>query len=157
MKGGLFAKPRKLSRGTAKRMSEADFLAWQANLKGDKQPGEKLAPVAKPSKYRNRKCEHEGMTFDSKRELKRWLELRLRERAGEIRDLQRQVPFVLADRVDLGEKRIKPALRYYADFVYVETATGDKVVEDAKGKVVPEYRTKKHLMASVHKLIIREV
>lgn len=110
----------------------------------------------KTPKYRNRKADHGGMVFDSERERDRWLALSVLARAGKIRDLQRQVVFELAPSVDLGEKRRKPALRYKADFAYLDEA-GNKVVEDAKGMVTPEYRIKKHLMMSVHGILVREV
>ncbi len=37
----------------------------------------------------------DGERFDSTREMARWRELQLRERAGEIQDLQRQVTYLL--------------------------------------------------------------
>ena len=114
------------------------------------------AKQEKRSKYRNKKAEHAGMTFDSARELARWLELLALEKAGRIRNLKRQVTFELAPSVDLGEKRRKPALRYQADFTY-ESEAGGRVVEDAKGMQTKEYRIKKHLMMSVHGILIREV
>jgi hypothetical protein len=174
MRGGLFSKHPKRSRGPrAKggRWSEAEFAAWSANqaarparTESPLEPGEKLVPEPRKSKFKNKVCFHNGERFDSQRELKYWLHLQQRERAGEIRDLQRQVPFVLAERVDLGEKRIKPAMRYYADYVYVVVTAvlpyevpGERVVADAKGKQTPGYRDRKHLMADKHKIIIREV
>jgi branched-subunit amino acid transport protein len=106
-------------------------------------------------KYRNRKVARDGLSFDSQREADRWAELILLERAGEITDLRRQVPFVLAQAVRLG-KRVKPALRYVADAVYT-TADGRVVVEDAKGVRTAVYRIKQHLMATVHGIEIVEV
>lgn len=46
-------------------------------------------------KYHNRKTVLDGMTFDSAAEAARWRELTLLEKAGHIRDLQRQVPIEL--------------------------------------------------------------
>jgi hypothetical protein len=37
---------------------------------------------------------------------------------------------------------------YRADFVYLETATGEQVIEDVKGMITPEYRIKAKLMAA---------
>ena len=74
------------------------------------------------NKHRAVKREYNGMTFDSGRELRRWQELELMQRAGEIMHLVRQVPFELAPSVVLGGRR-KPAIRYVADFAYW-TATG---------------------------------
>ena len=47
------------------------------------------------NKFNAIKTTIEGITFDSKREARRWQELKLLERAGEIERLERQVPFSL--------------------------------------------------------------
>ncbi|RYY79950.1 MAG: DUF1064 domain-containing protein [Moraxellaceae bacterium] len=112
---------------------------------------------AKPSKYKNQKIEIDGHTFDSKKEGKHYQGLKLLERTGQIQDLQLQVVFVLVDSVVLDGRK-KPAMRYIADFVYFKD--GLKIVEDVKSKAtrrLPAYRQKKHLMASVHGIEIREV
>jgi Protein of unknown function (DUF1064) len=104
----------------------------------------------KKSKYGNRKVEFEGQVFDSKKELARWLQLRMRVLAGEITDLRRQVEYVL--KVE-GEK----VCIYWADFVYIEN--GVEIVEDVKSKItrtLPVYRLKKKLMKSIFKIEIKE-
>ena len=79
------------------------------------------------------------------------------QRAGKIAGLTREVPFVLAPGVKIeGEKRARPALRYFCDFLYT-TADGRMVAEDAKGVSTPLYRAKKHLLATVHGIHVREV
>jgi hypothetical protein len=45
------------------------------------------------SKYKAKKTVVDGITFDSQKEAQRWCELRLLEKAGVIKNLQRQVPF----------------------------------------------------------------
>lgn len=112
--------------------------------------------ISKKPKYGNQKIEVHGVKFDSKREAGRYVELKMMQSAGEIYGLQLQVPFVLAPSVKLDGKN-KPALRYFADFVYFKTGTNEKTVEDAKGKVTDVYRIKKHLMKSVHNIEIKEV
>lgn len=111
------------------------------------------------SKYGARKVTSGGIKHDSLKEADRWRALEQLARAGQIRDLQRQVPFVLAPAVRLdGEPRKKPALRYVADFTYM--LDGRLVVEDAKSpptRKLPAYRIKKHLMATVHGIHILEV
>ena len=104
------------------------------------------------SKYRNVKCEHQGQQYDSKRERDRHIDLLLLERAGQITDLRRQVAYELAPRVKLGS-RWKPALRYIADFVFVENGT--QITEDSKGAITREFRIKQHLLATVHGIQIR--
>ena len=99
---------------------------------------------ARPSKYRNQRCEHEGVTFDSRRERDRWVVLRRELAAGLISELERQVAFVLAEPVVINGRK-KPALRYVADFVYERD--GKTVIEDVKGVITAEYRIKRHLMA----------
>ncbi|MCG4607161.1 hypothetical protein L0O74_12605, partial [Bifidobacterium longum] len=57
-----------------------------------------------------------------------------------------------------GEKRAKPALRYFADFTYLKD--GVQVVEDVKSvatRKLASYRSKKHMMKSVHDIDISEV
>lgn len=112
-----------------------------------------------PAKYRNEKVEVAGIKHDSMKEARRWGELRLLERAGDITELRRQVSFELAPAVHLaGEKRKKPALRYVADFTYMRA--GQLVVEDAKSaptRKLPAYRIKRHLMKTVLNLDIMEV
>lgn len=108
------------------------------------------------AKYRNTKVEVDGQKFDSKKEAARWQKLQLLEAAGHIQDLRRQVAFELAPAVVLDGRK-KPALRYFADLVYMED--GLLVVEDVKSEITrknPVHRIKKHLMATVHKIFIKE-
>lgn len=109
------------------------------------------------NKYRNRKVQTFDGTFDSLKEARRWQELKLMQRAGEIYDLQRQVPYVLIPtQKDKDGKVIERQTKYIADFVY-----RDKdyrlVVEDTKGMKTDVYKIKKKLMLYRHGIIIREV
>lgn len=108
-------------------------------------------PIEKPSKYRNVKHECEGITFDSKREAGRYLELRLAQKAGRIRGLKLQYVFpIVIDGVRICD--------YQADFVYEETQNGQwvRVVEDCKGVRTDVYRIKRKLMLAVHGVKVRE-
>lgn len=98
-------------------------------------------------KYGNRKVETEDGTFDSVKEYSRWQELKLMERAGEIYELQRQVPFVVipAQRDENG-KLVEREVRYVADFTYREKCGNRLVVEDTKGMKTKEYIIKRKLM-----------
>jgi hypothetical protein len=100
-------------------------------------------PEAK-SKYRSRKKEVDGILFDSKREAAAYVQLRAMEQAGEIRDLRRQVKFVLLDgfRTDDGEKVREMA--YFADFVFTDKDGTERVV-DVKGMRTEVYRLKRKL------------
>lgn len=106
------------------------------------------------SKYRNTKCTVDGESYRSKREAQRHRTLMVMQRGGLIADLQREVPFVLAQSVRFAAKRATPALRYFADFVY--TQDGQRVVEDCKGLRTEGYRIKRHLMLALHGIEILE-
>lgn len=93
------------------------------------------------SKYGNRKTEVDGITFDSAKEARRWSELRLLERAGQINALQRQVAYPLI----VNGKKI---CTYVCDFEYMDRL-GNQIVEDVKSPATrgePVYRLKKKLM-----------
>lgn len=110
------------------------------------------------SKYHAVKCELNGEHFDSLREMRRWQELKILERAGEIHDVMRQVPFELipAQRDPDTCKVIEHSVVYRADFCYT-TKEGKFVVEDAKGMRTPAYVIKRKLMLYVHRIRITEV
>lgn len=83
------------------------------------------------NKYGANKIHVDGMTFDSKAEYRRWCELKLLERTGEITELKRQVPFEIVPKYRYQTGEIQRALHYIADFTYKEN--GRLVVEDVKG------------------------
>jgi hypothetical protein len=96
------------------------------------------------------------LQFDSKAEAKRYGQLVLLQKAGEIAGLVLQVPFELAKSVKFaGSARAKPALRYVADFVYTDVAAGKIVVEDCKGVITEGFQIKRHLMLAVHGIDVR--
>lgn len=124
-----------------------------------KQYGGGRKTAVKRNKYNAVKIEKDGMKFDSQKEYKRYIELTAQMQRGEIQDLQCQVKFELAPKVKIaGEKRAKPALRYFADFTYL--SNGQLIVEDVKSAVtrkLASFRNKKHLMKTVHDIDIKEV
>lgn len=106
------------------------------------------------SKYGNIKTTtSDGITHDSMKEANRWCELKLLERAGKIRLLQRQIKFELIPKQE-GER----AVFYVADFTYIED---DKfVVEDVKSPATRKkesYIIKRKLMLWVHGIKIKEI
>lgn len=108
------------------------------------------------AKYHNRKTTVDGIVFDSAKEARRYQELVLLQRAGEISDLQRQVPFVLIpSQVDEDGKVIERPVRYVADFAYKEN--GVYTVEDAKGVRTKEYVIKRKLMFQKYGIRVKEV
>lgn len=110
------------------------------------------------SKYGNRKTYVGEILFDSAHEAKRYTELKLMERAGEIRELRLQVPYELIPQLkDENGKVVYRATHYVADFVYVDARTGRTVVEDAKGYVTDAYRLKRKMMMWIYDIRIVEV
>ncbi|WP_213761960.1 DUF1064 domain-containing protein [Caballeronia sp. dw_19] len=121
-------------------------------------------PVAlaakKPAKYRNTKCEHDGIKFDSQKERSRWFHLIQQQAAGIIRDLQLQVAFVLTERRQRDDGTWERASKYVADFVYIVVATGKQVVEDVKSVATRKNRTyiqKRKLMLEKHGITVKEI
>lgn len=114
-------------------------------------PAEYKAIKPERAKYRNTRCTHEGIRFDSLKERNRWLELQILERDGQITKLERQISFPIV----INNLLI---CRYVADFTYIEK--GENITEDVKSKFtrkLPEYRLKNKLMKAVHGIDIREV
>lgn len=122
------------------------------------------------AKYKNEKITVDGETFDSRKEFHRYKELLILERAGKIKNLQRQVKFELVPpqyesvercsqktgrRLQDGKKRIEPGVYYIADFVYT-LMDGSTVVEDTKGFRTDAYIIKRKLMLHVHGIRILE-
>lgn len=108
------------------------------------------------NKYGAKKTVINGITFDSKREGARYLELMALHAAGEIAGLTLQVPFEFAKAVKYeGAKRTKPALRYVADFVYSDVLTGQIIVEDVKGFQTEAFKIKRHLMKAILNIEIK--
>jgi Protein of unknown function (DUF1064) len=113
-------------------------------------------PDAKPPKYGNRKTVVNGITFDSVREAKRWGELLILQRIGEIRDLDRQQPIFMFGEKDAIRTPTGKMAKYVADFVYTDCKTGAWTIEDAKGFRTPEYKLKRAILAAMG-LTIKEV
>ena len=98
---------------------------------------------AKTNKYNAKKVSVDGIEFDSKKEARRYQELLLLQKAGEIYMLERQKVYELLpaqrepDTVGkrgcvIKGKLLERAVEYVADFVYTDK-NGKTVVEDVKG------------------------
>jgi hypothetical protein len=116
------------------------------------------------NKYKNRFTECDGKMFHSKREAKRYNDLKIMEKAGLIRNLQLQkkYDFVLSGLSASDRNYHKPLkyttasgkgnrnVGYIADFVYERLHSNGShyeiVVEDCKGFHTPVYKLKKALM-----------
>lgn len=122
------------------------------------------------SKYKNKKIRYNEYVFDSKTELKRYIELLKMQENGEISNLERQVPFILipafyeqipqysktGKRLKDKKKLVEREVTYKADFVYIDNKTGEQIVEDTKGFKTAEYIVKRKLMLYIYGIRIKE-
>lgn len=127
------------------------------------------------TKYKNTIITIGSKVFDSKKESKRWQELCLLQRAGQITDLQRQVKFVLiptqyekfpryskktGKRLKDGIRTLEQECSYVADHVYKDI-NGKLHVEDVKGYkgggAYAVFSIKRKLMLYVHGIVVEEV
>lgn len=104
----------------------------------------------KKSKYHNIPTEVDGIKFDSKRESRRYLELKAMEKAGLINDLELQKRFELIPGYELNGKKIR-AITYVADFYYFDQEKSEWVIEDVKSKATTTdvYKIKKKLVGYI--------
>ena len=121
------------------------------------------------NKYQNHKAIVDGITFDSRREARRYSELKLLERAGQITDLELQKVYELipaqyetyarygkkGQRIKDGRRCLEKSCTYIADFVYKEN--GQTVVEDTKGERTEVYNIKRKMMLYFYNIRIREI
>lgn len=121
-------------------------------------------------KYGNKKKNFDGIFFDSKKEARRYAELKFMLKAGEISDLELQKPFELipaqyesyprygkkGKRLKDGRRCVENSCVYKADFVYKDCA-GNLVVEDTKGFKTKDYIIKRKLMLYVYGIRIVEI
>lgn len=97
------------------------------------------------AKYGNKKT----AGFDSAKEARRYAELVILERIGEISELETQVTYEL-----LKPKGKERGVKYIADFRYIEN--GKVITEDCKGFRTREYILKRKMMNSLLDIQIRE-
>lgn len=116
-------------------------------------------PERSINKYGNNKLTVDGIVFDSRKEYRRYCELKLLLKAGRIKDLQRQVKFVLIPSQKIDGRVAERECAYYADFAYIDTDSGRMVVEDVKSPATrtKDYIIKRKLMLWIHKIRIEEV
>ena len=86
--------------------------------------------MKRKNKYGRKKTTVDGIEFDSKGEARRYEQLKLLQKAGEISDLELQVKYTLQEGFRYDGKAVR-AITYTADFKYTENRK--TVVEDFKG------------------------
>ena len=105
-------------------------------------------------KYHNKRISVDGEVFDSKKEARRYQQLKLMEKAGMIRNLKRQVRRELVPAQYIDGKCVERAITYTSDFEY---DTDVHVVEDVKGRKTDAYKLKRKLMLYIHGIRITEI
>jgi hypothetical protein len=99
--------------------------------------------------------------FSSEKEASRFRELYLLQKAGVIKDLRCQVPFLLIPSLKREDGKMEQPCKYIADFVYRNRWR--QIVEDVKGYNDPKsaayklYTVKRKLMLQVWGITIQEV
>lgn len=126
--------------------------------------------VANRSKYGNSKVEYQGIKFDSKREMQRYIILKDAENKGLISDLRMQVKFELIPAVKETyiqhlktkdkecTKTLQLPITYTCDFAYIKD--NELVIEDvkiSKSMLPKEYVLKKKMMFALKGIKIREI
>lgn len=124
----------------------------------------------KGKKYNNTKVEYDGIKFDSKKEMQRYLVLKSAEDKGVITNLQLQVRFELIPAVReeyvehlktkdrIKTRTLQLPITYTCDFMYDKD--GETIIEDIKAspKMLPkEYTLKKKMMFALKGIKIKEV
>ena len=94
------------------------------------------------NKYRNKKIIVDDYIFDSIQESRRYKELKLLLRAGQIKNLELQPHFLLQEGFKKNGKTYRK-IEYIADFKYIEN--GKTIVEDVKGLQTDVFKIKHKL------------
>ena len=127
--------------------------------KAAKKLAQQIKEEAKQTKYHSVATESHGIKFDSKKEARRYEELILLLRAGEISDLRLQHNITLIEGyTDADGTRVKPMV-YKADFTYFDKS-GKWIVEDTKSEITRKnrvYLNKKKLLKDKRGITIVEV
>lgn len=141
----------------------------QEQQRAEKAAADAKAKAEKPKKENKLHAEKVDMTmpdgtlmhFDSKREARRYMDLWLMQRSGEITNLRTQVKYPLLPKQVHPDGTMERAIDYVADFVYEKD--GETVVEDSKGfrnTASAAYRVfvmKRKMMLYFHGITVREV
>lgn len=99
----------------------------------------------KENKYKNKKTIIDGTTFDSKKEAQRYVQLKLLERAGLIKELELQKKFELQPSYINNEGKKIRKITYVADFFYYDIKKQKYIIEDTKGFRTEVYKIKKKI------------
>lgn len=109
-------------------------------------------------KYHNKIVEVDNIKFASKKEAKRYNELKWLEKAKLIKDLELQKSFELQSKyVNNNGEHIR-AITYVCDFYYYDNEKQKYIVEDTKGFRTDVYKLKKKIFEYKYpNLTIKEI
>jgi hypothetical protein len=98
-----------------------------------------------------------AVKIDSKWEAERWAELHILQKAGEIRNLKRQVPIRLAFNGKPVTYESGRKMTYWVDFDYDEKCDGKwvRVLEDTKGIDTKDSKIKRALVHNMLDIRVR--
>lgn len=107
------------------------------------------------SKYHSIKTEVDGIIFDSRKEAKRYGELKILKRSMRIIgfDLQPEFPYNVTFSANGNEYTVKR--KYIADFLVYHN-DGREEIEDVKGVRTAEYKRKKKIIEKLYRIKIIE-
>lgn len=105
---------------------------------------------AKPNKYRNQPVEVDGIKFQSKAERNYYLNLKIREKAGEVYAVELQRPFILTINGVL-------VATYRADFAFWDQVEDRFRVIDVKGVITPVFRLKAKMVKALYGINVEVV
>lgn len=108
------------------------------------------------TKYKAKPTVVDNIRFASQKEAKRYQELKLLERAGEIFHIELQPKYELEAPAFFDGEENPRIGAYVADFAYI-TKRGDRIVEDVKGFKTPLYRWKKRHVEAQYGIRIVEI
>jgi len=112
----------------------------------------------KANKYSAKRTVVDGVTFHSKKEAKRYQELRMLERARLIERLELQPEFPIVIHGTPVRYASGRAVVYRADFRYRDLEAGGRtIVEDVKGMDTPLSRLKRALVETIYGIKVREI
>lgn len=105
-----------------------------------------------PKEYRTMN----NIVFASKAEMRRYVELKLLVKVGEIRDLTLQPKFLIQEGFTKNGKTYQP-IYYIGDFEYYDKKLKKKVVEDVKGVETEIFKIKEKMLAYRHNIQLIKV
>jgi hypothetical protein len=143
-------------------ISEAELLILQARMAdiaredgGNPVPAQP-APEPKRQKFGSRWCEVDGHKFQSQKEAEAYVKLKALADKGVITQLRMQVPFVLQEEFGYGGKTYQ-AIRYFADFSWMEDGRQHVVDVKSKGTKTPLFICKWKLVLKRYPELVWEV